>query len=191
MRQKLRLFGVSLLLLTLSACGFKPLYGTQDGGPQTAGANSTVAEMAQVRILPLADRPGQMLHNDLRNELNPSRQSYTPKYDLRVSLSETKQELAIRQDETATRANLRLQANFSLFKHGSQERVFSGSSLSIVSYDIVDSEYATYPAEKNARKRGINELAENIRLRLASHFSRNSQTSVLPGHAGLLLARRP
>jgi LPS-assembly lipoprotein len=189
MKQVMRLLAAGVLLVTLSACGFKPLYGNQADGAAANAGRTTVSELSQVRIIPLSDRPGQLLHNELRNEINPRGQSRNPSYDLRVSLQETKQELAIRQDETATRANLRLQAKFTLLKNGAAERLFSGSSLSIVSYDIVDSEYATYTAEKNARQRGIRELAENIHLRLASYFSQSLQGNRQSGGADKPLAQ--
>ena len=50
--------------------------------------------------------------------------------------------------------------------------VFSGQSNSVNSYNIVDSQFATFISERDARERALRELSEDIRLRLATYFAR-------------------
>lgn len=160
--------GAALLLmaLALSACGFQPLYGRgQDG------AASPAAQMAAVRIAPLRDRIGQQLRNLLRDRLNPLGQPSNPAYDLQIILVETRQELGIRKDETATRANLIVSANFSLLEVGSGRVLLRGLTTSTNSYNILTSQFATTSTESNARKRALREVSDEIRTRLGIYFA--------------------
>ncbi len=162
------LVGAVLLLMTfaLSACGFQPLYGR----PQE-GALSPAEHMAAVRIAPLPDRIGQQLHNLLRDRLNPRGQPRDAAYELKVELVESRQELSIRKDETATRANLVVSAQFFLQEAGSERILLRGLATSTNSYNILTSQFATTYAELNARKRGLREISEDIRTRLGIYFA--------------------
>ncbi len=154
------------LALTISACGFQPLYGRGDGQ-----ALSTVEHMAAIRIEPLPDRIGQQMHNLLRDRLNPVGQPRTPGYRLDVRLRETRQELGIRKDETATRANLVLSASFKLTELSSSRVLLRGNTSSVNSYNILTSQFATSFSESDARGRALRELSDDIRTRLGIYFS--------------------
>jgi LPS-assembly lipoprotein len=155
-----------LLAFAVSACGFQPLYSR----PQE-GVLSPAEHMAAVRIAPLPDRIGQQLHNLLRDRLNPRGQPRDPAYDLQIELVETRQELSIRKDETASRANLIVSANFFLKQTGNNEIVLRGLATSTNSYNILRSQFATTYAELNARKRGLREISDDIRTRIAIYFA--------------------
>ena len=152
-------------LLGLSACGFKPLYGRDDDG-QTVNS-----KLAAVRIDPLRDRVGQQMHNLLRDRLNPNGQPVAPDYRLQVQITETTQELSVRQDETATRANLKLDTLFYLIATESGETLLTGRSTSTTSYDILREPFATTVSEANARERALREVADDIQTRLAVFLS--------------------
>ncbi len=158
--------GVFILALAVSACGFQPLYGRGDAGPSTQDL------LAKVRIQPLPDRVGQQLHNLLRDRLNPRGQPRKPAYSLRIRISETLVELGIRKDETATRSNLTVFADFVLSDAGSGEELFKGRSRSINSYNILESQFATLFSESNARNRALREISDEIGNRLAVYFAR-------------------
>ena len=153
-------------LAALTGCGFKPLYATGDDDETV-----TSDGLAATRIQPISGRTGQQLHNLLRDRLNPAGQSTQPAYVLTVSVSQTITELGIRKDETATRANLTLTAAFTLRDTKSNSVVLSSTSVSVVSYNILDALYATTVAEKDAVERGLRVLADDIRLRLAVYFA--------------------
>ena len=154
------------LALVLSACGFQPLYG-----PTRAGVSSSTEQMAVIRIAPLPDRIGQQMHNLLRDRLNPAGQPRDPAFELRLTLSEARQELSIRKDETASRANLILAAKFSLHEIGSDRLLLQGQASSTNSYNILSSQFATTYAESNARSRGLREMSDDIRTRLGIYFA--------------------
>ena len=79
--------------------------------------------------------------------------------------------LGIRKDETATRANLTMTAKFKLRDAQSKRILLRSRSVSVSSYNILDALYATTVAENDAVKRGLRELADDIRLRLAVYFA--------------------
>jgi len=145
----------------LSACGFQPVYGER----RAAGA----ATLATIEIDRIEDRSGQQLRTLLRTRLTPRGQTGRPQFRLSVTLTESKSELAIRRDESATRANLTLTTRFTLtrlppYPPGSITRTASSTN----SYNVLDSEFATLSAENDARKRALRSLAEAIRIRIAT-----------------------
>ena len=154
-------------LLLLAGCGFRPLYGTRE-----ADGRSTVSDLELVSITPLQDRTGQQFHNLLRNRINPRGQPVQPRHRLNVTLRESVRELALRSDETATRADLSLFADYSLVSTADNSVVFRGSSRTINSYNILTSAFATQVSEQDARERGLRELSDEIRAQLGIYFSR-------------------
>ncbi len=161
--------GAALLVgvaLALSACGFTPLYGGAD-----SRAMSPVDHMSAIRISPLPDRIGQQMHNLLRDRLNPIGQPREPVYSLGLRLSESRQRLGIRKDETATRANLNLAVQFVLSSIQTGNALYRGNINSVSSYNILTSPFATGFSEADARSRALRELADGIRTRLGIYFS--------------------
>ncbi len=160
-----RTFAPIFVVLLLGACGFRSLYGTDATG-------NAPGELATIKVNPIADRLGQQLRNNLLDLLNPRGRPANPRYFLTVQLDQSTQRLAIEKDAFATRANLRLLANFSLRDPDSREIVLSGKSLVVSSYNILASEFATLMAEKDAKARAAREIAHDIRTRLAAFFVR-------------------
>jgi LPS-assembly lipoprotein len=158
------------IALGLSACGFRPLYEAKDDP-----AMAPIGQMATIQIAPLPDRMGQQMHNLLRDRLNPAGQPLEPAYTLDIRLSESRTELGIRKDETATRANLNLSAQFTLNSTRSGGRLYSDRVRSVSSYNILTSPFATGFAEDDARARALRELADAIQTRLGIFFSRKEE----------------
>ena len=154
------------LLLALAGCGYKPLYG--EHGTNNA---SVVEELAMIRIEAIPDRIGQQMYNMLRERLNPYGRPGDPKYVLSVALAETRENLFLEKDETATRANLTLRANFILTRVGDDAIVATGLSRAVSSYDILSSQFASVVSEEDARLRGARAISDDIRTRLAIALS--------------------
>ncbi len=161
---------VSVAVLSLAACGFQPLYG---GG----GTSAAASELAEIKIEPIRDRIGQELHNNLLSLLNPDGRPGRPRYILKTVVAENSASLAVRRSAFATRANLTVRATYNLTAAGTAENVYGGESSITVSYNILDSAFATLAAEKDARSRAIRELAEDMRIRLSVFFA-NPPTQV-------------
>jgi len=161
-------------LSVLAGCGFQPLYG-KPGGASGIGATD---QLAAVRVAPLPDRAGQQMHNLLRDRLNPQGQPIRPRYLLEVRLHELRENLGIRVDETATRANLTVVASFALRESGTGELLYRSDARSTNSFNILTSQFATDVAENDARERALRELADSIRTRLGIYFSRRDSGEI-------------
>lgn len=177
-----RRFGACLtagfVLFALAGCGFQPLNtrSASNNGAQT-GERGSLDELAAIRIAPLSDRAGQEMHNFLRDRLNPSGQPTAPKYELVVRLSESIREVALESDETATRADLSIVANYSLRRFDNQQVLSRGRSRSVSSYNILEEQFASTISEADARSRTLRDIADDIRVRLSAYFSANNAAS--------------
>lgn len=171
------------VLLALSACGFKPLYAEDPGNSNWASTDY----LAQVRILPLEDRTGQIMHNLLRDRLNPKGQPGDPGYYLLVFIQERTEDVAIQRDETASRASLRVTSEFRLLNQDRTQVLFESQAVSYNSYNILDAQLATDTAEQAALEDSLREVADSIKVQLAAFFSRATQR----GGGGQLAAAAP
>ena len=152
---------IGLIPILLNGCGFSPLY--------KSGGNGDLTTLSTIEIAKIKDRAGQQLRNLLLARFAPRGKAARTDYRLTVTLKEAIAELAIRKDETATRANLVVTANFRLIAlRDPSFKSFSGQSISTNSYNILASDFATLSAENDARKRALRSLAEQIRLRVAA-----------------------
>jgi LPS-assembly lipoprotein len=162
-RQLPLLLALATVLLS-AACGFRPLHGSR-----TAAGSPALSEVA---VSTIPDRSGQMLHNMLLDKLTPAGSPASPRYVLDVRLVETIERLAIRRDETATRANLAINANFSLRRTADNAPVLAGGSSFTGSYNILRNDFATLSAENDVRQRVLREISDDIRNRVAIFLER-------------------
>lgn len=149
--------------LTLSACGFQPMYGGSSGGAVTAN-------LGQVEIARINDRNGQVLRNALERRFERSKNAQKKLYLLTITLQETIDEIGLSKDSFATRADMILSATFSLT--ADKTALLGGTSEGIASYNILDQQYATVVSEKDARNRAIEQIADDITRRISAYFSR-------------------
>jgi LPS-assembly lipoprotein len=154
-------------LLGLAGCGFQPLYGDR-----AHGGLGSVEELSQIGVDHVPDRIGQILRNDLVDRLTPTGEPDRPRWRLAVKLAIAKQGLAITKDESITRFNLNIIANFMLYEVASRHEVTRGVSRTFASYNVVTSQFATLIAEKDAETRAAREISDDIRTRLAVFFTR-------------------
>ena len=152
-----------LCAVVLEACGFRPLYGGYREG-------DSPAELAAIRIEPIADRIGQQLHNRLLDVLTPRGRPVDPDFVLRVRLEESIERLAVDETQLATRANFRLAAKYGLVRMRDRKLVLNGRAIVVSGYNILTADFATLMAEKDAKRRAVLEIGDRIRTRLAVHF---------------------
>jgi LPS-assembly lipoprotein len=163
--------GLLLLgLAFLAACGFQPLYAER-------GEATAADQLAAVRIEPMPNRSGQILYNALREGLNPLGRPASPDYVLRVKLDESSEELALRTDETATRVNVTLTAAFVLLPIEGKTPVLEGVSRTTTAYNVLASPYATLTSSEDARARALDDIAREIRQRLAVFLTRQASAN--------------
>ena len=151
----------------LNGCGFRPLYGRSGGGDLSEA-------LARVEIGPIPDRVGQLVRNALLDGLRPRGASSYPAFRLDVDVQESISSLAVRKSANATRADLNLSGTFILRDFSTGTELLSGTSQAISSYNILNSEFTTLMSEKGARDRAARQLADDIRLKIATFLKTNS-----------------
>jgi len=151
-------------LFATQGCGFQPVYNSGD--------QESFPEFAQIIINPIPNRNGQILRNHLLFALNPTGRKLKPVYNLNIKLSESTTSLAVRKSAFATRANLTVSTKFNLNRIKDNKSLYSGTSNITVSYNILDTEYATLAVKKNAVTRGLLEVSQSIHNQLGFYFSR-------------------
>lgn len=152
--------------LGLAACGFRPLYGSSG----VAASPDVLNALAQTRIRPIADRNGQRLRQILNDKLYSNGPADSARYDLDVALTKQIVELGVRPDSTTSRANLNLYANFVVYDSGAQ--IYRDAAQSVVSYNILDDQFATVTSQSDAEERALRQLGDEIKTRLAVYFDR-------------------
>ena len=166
-RKSTRLAAAGLALALLGAgaagCGFKPLHAT-DGGAR--------GELARVHIEQIADRTGQQLRNALLLGFPPGDPNAPAAWRLKVTVTESTKRLGVVKQHVATRANLTLTARYVLEDAAEGKTATAGEFSSVNSYNILESPYATLAAERNARARGVRQLADGLTTRLAAWLYR-------------------
>lgn len=153
-----------VLAITLSGCGFKPLYRTEADDPAISAA------LAAIEIAPIEDRIGQRVHNELLDRITPLGRAAEPRYILTVILDEERENVALLQDETVTRANYQITARFRLADYNDDTVLLDGSTWAATSFDVVRSDYSTLMAQQAAQGRLAADIAQEIRIRLSIYF---------------------
>ena len=150
----------------LAGCGFQPLYGNR------SQASSTPAQFARIEVSDIDGRPGHHLRNHLIDRFSARGGNYKKQYRLDIALSDRKDGLAIRNDESVTRFNYRLLSNLRLVRIADQQILYETSLRTTVAFNVVDSEFATLSAERDAEERAARDLSEEMITRLAIYFQR-------------------
>lgn len=151
---------LTLMALTLSACGFTPLYGVQGVAPT----------LAAIEVVPAPGRAGFLLRGHLDDALGHNG-SAPPAYRLTMTLVENRFPRGVRVDNVANRYELVLVVNYTLTAVGGGP-VKTGRIQSAVTYDSADQPYASIAAEQDGQDRAAVEAARQIQLDLATWLAR-------------------
>ena len=164
---------LTLLVLICSACGFHPVYGVNQY--QAVGVENL---MAATQIANIPDREGQVLRNHLVDRFHrDGAQAET--YTLVISpIQENIRDLDITKTSDSTRAQLRLTSAMTLREAKSGDILLERPLTSIVSYNILASEFSTRISEDNARQNGLNDMADQIEALVSLHFKRASDKNL-------------
>lgn len=159
----------------LSGCGFQPVYGKVSDRQHLEVATY----LAGIDIDPIRGREGQMLRNGLEDRLNPQAEAsiYKGAFRLAVVLQAKRDPVVVEPDGSIARYSVNLVSSYKLFDTQTGEELDSGIVRRVASYDAPIEKFAVYVAEKDALERGVIELAEDYRLRLAAYFANNYKLS--------------
>jgi LPS-assembly lipoprotein len=152
--------------LLLGACGFHPLYGNTALDPRVGPT------LANVYVEPIADRVGYELRNELLDLFSGTGQDDGAAYRLKLTLSEMEEAVVLQTDTAITRYNYTLSAHYELIPRASTAAVKSGDVTSLTAYNVAAAPflYSTVTAERDAKNRAANDLAERIRTQIAVYL---------------------
>lgn len=154
----MRQIAALLLVLTLAACGLKPLYGTGNAATQSGLASIEVAE--------IPGRAGWLMRNALSDRLSAAGNS-SPRYRLDVRLDDDLEGLGLLSDESIGRERRTLRARYQLIDLASDNIVLDATAEYDAGIDVVSSDYATIAAEETALENLAVEVADRIVTRVA------------------------
>jgi len=163
---KLRIAGLAIVALALSGCGFRPLYGTMGANP--AGQRI----FASIYVEPIAhERVGYDLRNRLIDLLRGPARAQDAAYRLEVTITETREGVALQNDATITRYDLAFTAKYKL-TDTKLNVITQGQETTLESFDVAQSPYASLTGQQEAEKRAAEDIAEHIQIDLGVHFAR-------------------
>jgi hypothetical protein len=191
-RDVLRVGAAGLTLMAgsslLTACGWKPMYGNASTTP--SGNGTVDANLAAISIKEpfwertaepfglLASggrakydaRTSQVLHNALRDGLNPYGQPTSPVYTLTMKLSEYITATVTADGGDTKREDLTLSCTYVLGDAKANE-LLKDKARAILAYSVLQEPYQDLIARNDARECAARQLAEFIKLRLSSYFA--------------------
>jgi LPS-assembly lipoprotein len=154
------------LLLSLSGCGLRPLYGGGGGG-------ATAQALRSVSVAPIEGKAGWLLRNALHDRMG-SEGNAGAVYRLEIELDDQIAGFGVRRDDSITRERRTLRARYKLVELGGGKVVLDATAGSDVGIDVVSSEYATVAAENTALERLAETLADQITAKIALYSAGNA-----------------
>lgn len=151
---------IALALLLLPACGFTPLYGA--GGLTNHSEIPPILNQIQIGSIP--DRDGQSLRNALIDQFYGGGTPTNPHYKLTIApLSQSTSDLDVTIDDEATRRQLRVSTVMTLTRIDDPTTpILTRPLYSLVSYNVLQSQFTTRVTQQNARDNAITDLARQI-----------------------------
>lgn len=165
-----RLLILAALLLPLSACGFKPMYGESSGVFDASDALESGIEIANI-----PDREGQFLRNQLIDRLNLKGRPGDAPYILSMTPLLTElTNLGIRKDATSTRAMLQVTSTMTLTERATGKAVLVRDVRAVGGYNQLDNQFATLVSRSSVSSHMLEELADTVVTEIALHFNREN-----------------
>lgn len=155
---------ITLLLITLmiiSACGFRPVYGT----------NKIQNTLSNIEISIIPDREGQIIRNHLIDYFY--RDGYPTNALYRVDIEpvqETIIEIGIDRADEASRAQLRQMTVMRLINLETNEIILTRTVRATSSYNILAGQFTTFVTQNDARNQALKALSDNIITQIEIFF---------------------
>ncbi len=155
----LALCSLAALSMSLSACGFTPMYA------QTG----VTANLSQVAVETPQTRTGYFLGQQLRNGL-ASDSAKTPVYTLNITLNERHYQVGYRVDDTSTRSELTSRVTYTLTDNRTRKVVLKDTFTETVTYSTSSSPFTGIVSQQDAQERLATSAAQKIQTAIALHF---------------------
>ena len=110
--------------------------------------------------------------NELIDRFTAGQGRQPTRYRLLVEINQSTAALQIQTNDTVTRFNLVLTADFVLYDSTTSTLLYSSTARATGSYDVVESEYATLVAEEATAEDAARELSNTVTNLLSLYFAR-------------------
>ena len=160
--------------LALAGCGFRPLYA-----PAASGApGPAAAEMAAIYVPVFADRPGQLLRQELQQRFEGTGTGTAKRYELVASIAVNAEALAIQRDSSSSRVRLVGSAPWVLRVLSLDHAVLAqGTSRILDGYNILNQQFFAADLESEVVIRRVaSALADQITTQVGAFFLRRAET---------------
>ena len=165
----MKLIASLLLLLTLSACGFSPMYGSSKN---VAGID-TKEGLDRIEIASIKDESGVYLRNALIDSFYRNSYPSQPLYSLLIQdVKESDSDLDITSTSEATRRQIRINVRMQLVSRADNTVVLDRNLYALTSYNVLGSQFTTRVSESDAREAALNDLARQIETQVALYLKR-------------------
>jgi LPS-assembly lipoprotein len=150
-----------ILAAPLAGC-IQPLYGPSLDG------TSTAAELQAVEVDKIPERIGHFVRNELIYGFNGTGAQVTPRYRLKVKLTERVQTPIYNTTTSfSTSATVVVDANYSLMTLPDNVEIAKGVAQALASYDRFTARFTNIRAARDAEIRDAKVIADSIRTRIA------------------------
>jgi LPS-assembly lipoprotein len=157
---------VVVMLSMIMACGFRPVYGTQDS---TYAAQEVTAS---IKISPIKDRVGQRIRNELIRQLTPNGEPYDAPYLMTLHVTVSERNAFTATDRDIDRISVLVSARFQVIDTASLPApdteippapIYADTAFAESSFTRFPSEFANIRARQDAENRAATEVATLIR----------------------------
>lgn len=145
----------------VSGCGFTPVYGDQGVG----------TNLSRIAVSTQDDRLGYRLREQLEDAFGWNGGGEAPLWRLETVVKQERRPLGRRIDDTASRYELTVIADWTLTPVGGGEPV-KGTQRSVVTYASADQPYAAIAAQQDGEERAAADLSRLIRQDLMRVLTR-------------------
>ena len=158
-----------LLGLTLTGCGFRPVYG-----PAAAGGVAFQDKLAGIYVPVMPERVGQLMRLALQQRLDGTGESRPRVYELIVSVSIGADAVATQRDNSTSRVRLDGIASWLLRDLTPQHTVVAkGTARLLDGYNIINQQFFAAELENDTVQRRLTAgLADRIVLQLAAQLQK-------------------
>jgi LPS-assembly lipoprotein len=153
-----------IALLTLTGCGFTPLYAAQGGVSPSLSAIEVVAPKG---------RTGFLLTEQLHDALATDR-SAPPRYRLNLVIRERRYSRGLTVDNVAQRYENHITITYELVDLVGGKTLKAGFEPVEITYAASDQPYAGVAAQQDAQERAAADAAQRIRTDLGAYFAAKS-----------------
>ena len=151
-------------MITVSACGFKPMYGGRSGV-------DLLAAQQNIKVTTTAGREGVKFKELLEGELG-AYDADRAVYELKVSTRSSHDPVIIDKNRGISRYNITIYANYSLVPIAGGAAVKSGQARVAGGHNVSNSLYSNLITSEKQDELIYRELARDIAQQIKVHFSK-------------------